>query len=230
MNIDFNALLVGQILPVYKPASWTSFDVVKKIRSLTGIKKIGHAGTLDPFAIGLLLICTASATKMFSQLIKLPKEYIAQIQFGTETDTLDLTGKVTRESLLPVIDEEKIRIVLEEFKGKIQQEIPSYSAAKYKGKRLYKKARKGEEVPQLFKEVTIHDIELLETKSESVKIRVECSSGTYIRTLARDIARRLKSAGHLISLERTRIGEYTAKDAWTIDALQEELRKVELKV
>jgi len=230
MKIDINALLEGQILPVNKPISWTSFDVVKKIRNLTGIKKIGHAGTLDPFATGLLLICTASATKLFSKLMELPKEYIAQIEFGSETDTMDLTGKVIRESPIPFIEEDKIRTVLKDFKGRIQQEIPSYSAAKYKGKRLYKKARKGEEVPQLFKEVTIHDIELLEIAQKSIKIRVECSSGTYIRTLARDIARRLESAGHLTSLERTRIGEYTAKDAWTINALQAELRKEEFKI
>lgn len=224
MKLSRDNLIEGQILPINKPASWTSFDVVKKIRNLTGIKKIGHAGTLDPFATGLLLVCVGRATKTVSQLIKLPKEYVAEVEFGCETDTMDLTGEKIKEAdPPPILSREKIQPILESFQGKTQQEIPSYSAVKYKGKRLYKSARKGEEVPQLFREITIYDIELLEVRERSIVIRVECGSGTYVRTLARDIARKLDSAGHLKSLVRTRIGDYSLKDAMTIEDLQKEL-------
>ncbi len=228
MNTD--DLLKGQILPINKPASWTSFDVVKKIRSLTGIKKVGHAGTLDPFATGLLLVCTGLATKTISSLMGMSKEYITEIEFGFETDTMDWTGNKIKESIIPALSEDRILKILEGFKGKISQEIPSYSAAKYKGKRLYKLARKGQETPQLFKEVTIHDLELLEFGNTAIKLRIECGSGTYIRALGKDIARKLDTAGHLKSLVRTRIGDYTLKNAWTIDELQKELNQKEMKI
>ena len=226
MKLTTRILSEGKTFPIIKPASWTSFDVVKKVRNLTGIKKIGHAGTLDPFATGLLLLCTGPATKTISKLIQLTKEYIAEVEFGYETDTMDWTGKKIRESSIPTLSKEKVESVLENFRGKIKQEIPSFSAAKYKGKRLYKRARKGEEVPQLFKEVMIHELEVLEIGDKSIKLRVECSSGTYIRTLARDIARLLNSTGHVKSLVRTRIGDYSLKDAWTIEDLQKELQGV----
>jgi tRNA pseudouridine55 synthase len=223
MKLSIANLAEGKILPINKPASWTSFDVVKKIRSLTGIKKIGHAGTLDPFATGLLLVCIGRATKTVSKLVKLPKEYVAEVEFGYETDTMDLTGEKIKEADPPLLSREGLQPILESFLGQTQQEIPSYSAVKYKGKRLYKSARKGEEVPQLFREITIHDIELLEIRERSIVIRVECGSGTYVRTLARDIARKLDSAGHLRSLVRTQIGDYRLKDAITIEDLQNEL-------
>lgn len=228
MNSD--ALLKGQILPISKPASWTSFDVVKKIRSLTGIKKVGHAGTLDPFATGLLLVCTGAATKTISNLMGMPKQYIAEIEFGYETDTMDWTGQRIREASIPKLTEAGIIQVLNEFKGKITQEVPAYSAAKYKGKRLYKLARKGLETPQLFKEVIIYDLELLAISESSIKLRIECGSGTYIRALGKDLARKLDTAGHLKSLVRTRIGDYALKDAWTIESLEKELHKNEMKV
>jgi len=223
MNLSIANLADGQILPVNKPISWTSFDVVKKIRSLTGIKKIGHAGTLDPFATGLLLVCTGRATKTVSKLIKLPKEYVAEVEFGYETDTMDLTGEKIKEADPPLLSRGKIQPILESFLGQTQQEIPSYSAVKYKGKRLYKSARKGLEVPQLFREITIYDIELLEIRERSIAVRIECGSGTYVRTLARDIARKLGSAGHLKSLVRTRIGDYSLKDAMTTEDMQKKL-------
>lgn len=223
MKLTSDILKKGKILPINKPASWTSFDVVKKIRSLTGIKKIGHAGTLDPFATGLLLVCTGPATKKVTELIRLPKEYIGEIEFGYETDTMDLTGGKIKEADPPLLNQKKIQITLEGFRGKTQQEIPPYSAVKYKGRRLYKRARKGEEVPQLFREIMIYDIELLEIKDRSIVIRIECGSGTYVRTLARDIARKLDTAGHLKTLVRTRIGDYTLNDAMTIEALDKEI-------
>ena len=227
MKLTASILSEGKTLPIIKPASWTSFDVIKKIRSLTGIKKVGHAGTLDPFATGLLLVSTGPATKTISKYMRLPKEYIAEIELGYETDTMDWTGKKIKETSIPDLTEKKIESILESFRGKINQEIPPYSAAKYKGKRLYKRARKGEEVPQLFKEVIIHDLELLEIGKNTIRLRIECSSGTYVRTLARDIARLLNSSGHVKSLVRTRIGEFTLNDAWTIEELQKELDDVD---
>lgn len=207
------------VLAVNKPTDWTSFDVVKKIRNLSRIKKVGHAGTLDPFATGLLLICTGSATKKISQLMKLPKVYDVEITLGSETDTMDFTGEVICTKDVPVLSKEEIYRVISAFKGETEQEIPKYSAAKYKGQRLYKMARKGKEVPQLFKKVTIYDIELLSFGGNKIEIRVECAGGTYMRTLARDICRALNTAGHVSSLVRTRIGDFTLEDALTIDDL-----------
>lgn len=212
----------GRILVVDKPVDWTSFDVVNKVRRLSGIKKVGHAGTLDPFATGILLICLGKATKRFTELLELEKEYVATITFGSETDTMDHTGSATREAPLPDITPEDVEKVFPQFIGDIQQEIPSYSAAKYKGKRLYKLARAGKEVPQLFKSVSVHSLELLSLEKDALQIRVACGRGTYIRTLARDIARELGSAGHLTTLIRTRVGDYRLEEAYSMEEVQEE--------
>ena len=194
---------------------------VKKIRVLTKIKKVGHAGTLDPFAKGLLLICTGGATKKVTHLIQLPKQYLVEIALGYETDTMDLTGEIIREMPVPDISEENIHRVILDYEGEIQQEIPKYSAAKYKGQRLYKLARKGKQVPLLFKHVNIYDIKLLSHSNKIINILVDCSSGTYMRTLARDICKDLKTAGHVKSLIRTRIGDYHLDNALTIEDLTE---------
>ncbi len=207
---------------VDKPVDWTSFDVVNKVRRLSGIKKVGHAGTLDPFATGILLICLGKATKRFSELLELEKEYVATISLGSETDTMDHTGSITLEAALPDVTPEDVENVFPQFLGDIEQEIPSYSAAKYKGKRLYKLARAGKEVPQLFKKVSVYSLELLALEKDSLQIRVACGRGTYIRTLARDIAREIGSAGHLSVLIRTRVGEHRLEDAYSMDEVQEE--------
>lgn len=217
--------LDGKILAVCKPRDWTSFDVVNKIRRLTRIKKVGHAGTLDPFATGVLLICLGSATRQSATLMNLPKEYLAEIALGSETDTQDLTGKVIAEKRVPSLDAGQIEATLQLFIGEIEQEIPAYSAAKVEGKRLYKLARKGKEVPQLRKKVAIYRIDLLEWGADFIKIRVACGRGTYVRTLARDIARKLGAAGHLRALVRTRVGDYRLEDALTIEKLQEQLNQ-----
>ena len=216
--------LEGKILAINKPESWTSFDVVNKVRRLIRIKKVGHAGTLDPFATGVLLICLGSATKQSSALMNLAKEYVAEIELGSETDTMDLTGQVISESPVPTLLEDQIRNVLLTFTGSIDQEIPAYSAAKFHGKRLYKMARKGLEVPRLSKKVDIHHIDLLDWGENFLKIRISCGRGTYIRTLARDIARSLKTAGHLKTLIRTRIGNFRLEDCLTIEELQAQLK------
>ncbi|RMF56512.1 MAG: tRNA pseudouridine(55) synthase TruB [Calditrichaeota bacterium] len=213
----------GAILAVNKPKDWTSFDVVNKIRRLTGIRKVGHAGTLDPFATGVLLVLVGPATKQASSLMDLSKEYIANISLGQQTDTLDITGKVIEVLPVPELSTSKVNSVLQSFLGVIEQEVPSFSAVKHKGKRLYKLARKGKDVPKIFKKVHIKDIELLQINSNSITIRVECGRGTYIRALARDIARKLGTVGYVSELVRTRIGDYHLEDCWSLEELQNQI-------
>ncbi len=217
------------ILPVWKPEGWTSFDVVKKIRNLTRVRKVGHAGTLDPFATGILLICLGRATKQVNRLMNLEKEYQAVIELGKETDTLDPEGEVVAESPVPDVTVEQIRSVLKQFEGEIHQEIPAYSAAKYKGKRLYKMARTGQETPRLFKKVRIYAIELIGYKAPEMTIRIVCGRGTYVRALARDIARALGTVGYVKELVRTRVGPYTRTDAYTINEIVDLVQKESLK-
>ncbi len=205
----------GKILSINKPAGWTSFDVVNKIRRVTGIRKVGHAGTLDPFATGVLLVCLGPATKKVSKLMNLPKEYVADIVLGTETDTLDVTGKVITKGEPPAFSEQEILSVIPEFTGTIEQEIPSFSAAKHQGRRLYKLARSGKEVPRLFKTVEIMEIELLSVEPGRFTIRVVCGKGTYIRALAKDMAKRLNTVGYVQRLVRTRVGDYRIEDSLT---------------
>jgi tRNA pseudouridine55 synthase len=203
----------GYIVSINKPEGWSSFDVVKKIRRITGIKKVGHAGTLDPFATGILLICLEKATKKSADLMELPKEYEAEIQLGKTTDTLDKTGKITAETTVPSLNEAQIRKALAEFIGPIRQKIPAYSASKISGQRSYHLARKGKKIPERYKSVYIYELELLNYRTNMLKIRVLCSRGTYIRTLGFDIAQKLGTAGFLIQLCRTRIGDYQIYDA-----------------
>ncbi len=217
------------VLPVWKPAGWTSFDVVNKIRRVTRIRKVGHAGTLDPFATGILLICLGRATKQVSQLMNLEKEYEAVIELGKETDTLDPEGTVVAEQPVPPISEERVKAVLQQFVGEIEQEIPAFSAAKFQGKRLYKMARKGQETPKLFKTVHIYSLELLALKPPELTVRTVCGRGTYVRALARDIARALGTVGYVKELVRTRVGPYTRQDAYTIEEIVAQVQKEPLK-
>ncbi len=217
------------VLAVWKPAGWTSFDVVKKIRSLTRIRKVGHAGTLDPFATGILLICLGKATKQVDALMNLPKEYEAVIELGKETDTLDPEGKVVAEAPVPAHTAETVREVLQRFVGEIEQEIPAYSAKKFQGKRLYKMARKGQETPRLFKTVKIYRIDLLDFTPPTLTLRIACGRGTYIRTLARDIARALGTVGYVRELTRTRIGDFTREQALTIDEIARQVQQQTLE-
>lgn len=221
MNLKDYSPKSGKVVVIDKPAGWTSFDVVNKIRRLTGIKKVGHAGTLDPFATGVLLICLGPATQKSAELMKQSKEYLAEVALGRETDTMDVTGKVIAEMAVPEITPAQVNDVLSSFMGTIEQEIPAYSAAKFQGQRLYKLARAGKEVPTLAKKVDIYDIECLDIQPGLLKIRVECGRGTYIRTLARDIARKLQTGGFVQTLVRTRIGDYRLEDALSLTEFQQ---------
>lgn len=211
------AFEAGKIINIDKPKGVTSFTVVRKIRQWTGCKKVGHAGTLDPAATGVLLICTGKATKQITQFVGMDKEYIGEIHLGIATDSDDRDGTVLEKMTVPELDEDLIEEVLEKFKGRIEQVPPMFSALKYKGKRLYKLARQGKVVERKPREITIHAIELLSWQSPFLQLKICCSKGTYIRSLARDIGKALGTVAHLSKLQRTRIGSYTVKDAYTLE-------------
>lgn len=212
----------GFIVNINKPEGWTSFDVVRKVRGITRIKKVGHAGTLDPFATGVLLVCLRKATKLTERLMTLPKEYVATLRLGQRTDTLDRTGRVTDTMPIPDLTEAAVTAVLDSFTGQIRQRIPDYSAAKIGGHRRYALARKGKPIPESFKTVEIYEMELLDLRPPLLRFRVLCSRGTYVRTLGADIAEALGTAGFLEELTRTRIGDYSIQDSLTIDEFKKQ--------
>ncbi len=215
-HITRAALQQGLVVPFAKPEGWTSFSVVNKVRAASRVKKVGHAGTLDPFATGLLLICFGKATKQVESLMSLKKEYRTVIKLGVETDTHDLTGKVVHEAPVAQISREQLEALLQKFTGEIEQVPPMFSALKHKGKRLYELARQGKTVERAPRKVTIYDLELISHKDDLLELRFVCSRGTYIRALARDIGRELGCGAHIVRLERTRIGEYTLESAWKV--------------
>lgn len=223
--------IAGEVLYFNKPLDWTSFDLVNKFRYKLTRKlkvkkiKVGHAGTLDPKATGVLIICTGKATKRIDEFQYQTKEYIATLKLGETTPSFDLEKEVDHSYPTDHITCEMVKETLRSFTGTIQQIPPVFSACKIEGKRAYELARKGEEVPLKAKTLTIDEIELLECTLPVIKIRVVCSKGTYIRALARDIGKALQSGAYLIALERTRIGEITLNMCMTpdqIDAFLEE--------
>ncbi|MBT5078587.1 MAG: tRNA pseudouridine(55) synthase TruB [Candidatus Marinimicrobia bacterium] len=209
------------ILNVWKPIGWTSFDVVKKIKGYVKPSKVGHAGTLDPFAEGVLVICIGKMTKKVESLMDHEKEYVATIQLGSETDTLDTEGKVVKEAEIPLLSDEKIEAILNTFLGESDQIPPMYSALKVNGKRLYKLAREGKVIERQSRKITINEIELLENNIDSLKIRVKCGRGTYIRVLASDIANAMNTVGFLKSLVRTQVGEFRQEDSILVENVAE---------
>jgi tRNA pseudouridine55 synthase len=205
------------ILIIDKPIDWTSHDVVGKLRKLLRTKRIGHTGTLDPFATGVLVMLVGKATRLAQFLDKDVKEYEAVIQFGFETDTGDLTGIQTATGKIDKVSDEEIEIALQDFRGEISQTPPMYSAKKVDGKKLYELARQGIEIERKPVNITIYTLELLETNGTTAKIKVACSAGTYIRTLAEDIGRRLEICGHLTSLRRVQAGKFEISQAVKIE-------------
>lgn len=193
-------------LNIYKPKGMTSFDVVAKLRRVTKIKQIGHTGTLDPFAVGVLPICIGKATRLIEYLDD-DKEYLATVQFGKDTDTYDLDGTVTKTYDKKITQEDLISI-LDDFRGEIEQLPPIYSAIKVNGKKLYEYARNGEEVEIKPRKVFISKLELenFDFEKQEAKIIVGCSKGTYIRSIAYDIGQKLNCGGYLTALERTKAG------------------------
>lgn len=223
----------GEIFYIDKPLRWTSFEVVKKVRARLrrhlGIKsvRVGHAGTLDPLATGVLLVCTGRMTKRIEQLQAGVKEYIADLRVGATTPSFDLETEVDATYAWEHITREKVEEVLQNrFTGVIEQIPPKFSACKVDGKPAYKLARKGEDVEIRSKTLVIDEIELLECglpAAPTLKIRVVCSKGTYIRALARDIGEALGSGAHLTSLRRTRIGDVRVEQCETVEQLLQRL-------
>ena len=227
--------LQGEILYVDKPLGWTSFDAVKRLRgALTrrlGVKKlkVGHAGTLDPLATGVMILCTGKATKRIDELQAGVKEYIATIALGATTPSFDLETEIDATYPTEHITRELVEDTLRSFTGRIEQVPPAFSAVKVDGKRAYDLARKGRDVELKSKVLVIDEIELLDYAPTSITIRVVCSKGTYIRALARDIGQALGSGGHLTALRRTRVGEVNIADCLTVDQCAELIRTVEIE-
>lgn len=226
----------GEILFFDKPLRWTSFDVVSKIRwqlsRRLGVKrlKVGHAGTLDPLATGVMVVCTGRATKRIDELQAEVKEYVATLQLGATTPCFDLEKPIDRTYPTEHITEELVCEALARFLGRIEQVPPAYSACKVDGKRAYDLARKGEEVELKPKVLVIDEIELQDFNSATMQatIRVVCSKGTYIRALARDIGLALGSGAHLVSLRRTRVGNVRVEDCMQVEDFPAWLDKQEI--
>ncbi|MBQ9073438.1 MAG: tRNA pseudouridine(55) synthase TruB [Muribaculaceae bacterium] len=226
--------LEGEILYIDKPLHWTSFDAVKRVRGTLSRRlnvrrlKVGHAGTLDPLATGVMIVCTGKATKRIDELQAGVKEYIATIALGATTPSFDLETEIDATYPTGHITRELVEDVQLQFIGEIQQVPPAFSACKIDGKRAYKMARKGHEVELKPKLLVIDEIELLEYSQTSIKIRVVCSKGTYIRALARDIGAALNSGGHLTALRRTRVGNVSIDQCMKVDEAIEMLQSAEL--
>ncbi|MCD4833178.1 MAG: tRNA pseudouridine(55) synthase TruB [Bacteroidales bacterium] len=222
----------GLIIPINKSYEWTSFDVVKKVKNQIVKKlrqtldirfknfKVGHAGTLDPLAEGLVLICTGKATKKVNQLMADEKEYIATIELGKTTPSYDLETDYDNTFPTDHINEDLVNNILKSFIGEQDQIPPVYSAKNINGKRAYEYARKGEEVELKANKITIYKVELLNYQMPLITIKIVCSKGTYIRSLAYDIGKKLNSGGHLVKLIRTRIGSYKLDSSLTIEELE----------
>ncbi len=219
-------------LLVDKPCGWTSHDVVAKVRGLTGTRKVGHAGTLDPMATGLLVLGLGRATRLLRFVQEVPKEYIARAQFGVATDTLDADGTETERSQMPVAPEE-VEVALASFRGDIEQIPPMTSAIKIDGQKLYELARRGEEIERPARSVHIYELEMVGFEGGDyplVEFRVVCSSGTYVRTLADDIAGALGGRAHLVALRRTRIGSLPVDGAVPLEAMVEDPTRVTAEI
>lgn len=211
----------GVILLIDKSYAWTSFDVVKKIRALYNIRKVGHAGTLDPQATGLMIVCTGKKTKNIEQFVELEKEYTGSCELGVRTPSFDMETAVTESKDSSAITERQLEEVAKSFYGKQLQLPPMYSAVKYGGKPLYKYARSGKTVERTEREIDIKKFEILKVHLPYVDFCVICSKGTYIRSLVDEMGIRLGCGAVLTALRRTRIGEYTVAKAMTLDQLIE---------
>lgn len=222
--------LKGETIYIDKPLEWTSFNAVKRLRSTMlrrmGIKKmkVGHAGTLDPLATGVMIIVTGKSTKLIEQLQGGVKEYVATIRLGATTPSFDLETEIDATYPTDHITRELVEKTLERFVGRIEQTPPAFSACKIDGHRAYKLARSGKEVNLKPKVLVIDEIELLEFSPEEIKVRIVCSKGTYIRALARDIGAALDSGGHLTALRRTRVGDVRVEDCLSIEQAVELIR------
>ena len=220
---------MNTVLYFDKPLGWTSFNLVNRVRGVLsrhiGVKKlkVGHAGTLDPLATGVMILCTGKNTKLIESFQYQTKEYVATIKLGATTPSFDLETEIDAEYPVEHITEDLVKQTLNKFIGEIKQIPPTYSAIKINGKRAYEYARKGDEVELKPKTLVIDEIELLDYKMPEIVVRVVCSKGTYIRALARDIGEALNSGGHLTALRRTRIGDIRVENCLQYDDFVKEL-------
>lgn len=218
---------VAGVLNIGKPAGWTSHDVVARLRRITGVRRVGHAGTLDPMATGVLVVCVGRATRVVEYLAEETKDYRATIRFGQITDTWDAEGQVVAERDASGLTRDAVEGALESFRGTIQQVPPMYSALKRAGRPLYRLAREGITVERPPRQVTIHHLQLAEWHPAEqdgtpvAVLEVRCSKGTYIRSLAHDLGQALGPGGHLTGLVRTAVGSLTVRDAVSLDRLAE---------
>lgn len=210
----------GRILLIDKPREWTSFDVVNKLRYKLKIRKIGHAGTLDPLATGLLIICTGKMTKQIDSFMGMEKEYTGTFVLGSTTPSHDLETEVTKVTDVNHLSEDTIHDTTNHFNGTISQVPPAHSAIKIEGKRSYHLARKGKDPELKPRVVEVKEFEITRINLPEVDFRIVCSKGTYIRSIARDFGEQLKVGAYLSSLRRTRIGDYKIEDALTIEGVE----------
>lgn len=208
---------VNRVFNIHKPVGWTSFDVVRWLKGRLRMSRVGHAGTLDPFADGVLLVCAGQATRQVPALMSAEKEYVAELQLGIETDTLDVTGQVVSQNAVPGFSRADLELVLASFIGTIRQIPPRFSALKKDGQRYYDLARHGDDREPEARTVTITELELLEHSLDQLQLRIVCSKGVYIRSLLRDIAHALHTAGFVRMLRRTRIGDYHISHSLRLD-------------
>lgn len=226
----------GEVIYIDKPLGWTSFDAVNRLRGALkrrmGVRKIkvGHAGTLDPLATGVMVVCTGKATKRIEELQAGVKEYVATVALGATTPSFDLETKIDATYPTDHITRELVESVLKRFTGRIEQIPPAYSACKVDGKRAYSMARKGADVELKPKILMIDELELLDFKPEEITIRVVCSKGTYIRALARDIGQALATGAHLSALRRTRVGAVSVGECLEMDKALDMIATAEIEM
>ena len=215
-----NTFEQGKVLLINKPLNWTSFDVVRKVRNLVKIKKVGHAGTLDPLATGLLIICTGKFTKRINEFMAREKEYTGSFTLGATTPTYDLESEPANFKPFDHLTEDEIKTATKQFTGEIMQVPPAHSAIKQQGKRVYELARQGKEVVLEPRKLLISEFEITDIALPVVSFRVVCSTGTYIRSLAHDFGQALGCGAYLSSLCRTRIGEFKNEDAMRMEEFE----------
>ena len=208
------------IIVVNKPSGITSFDVIRNLRKILKEKKMGHTGTLDPMATGVLIICIGKATRLAQSIENQYKKYVAEFQLGYQTDTYDKMGKIINISDIKSAPKEELEKVLKKFSGKIKQIPPMYSALKKDGKKFYELARQGIEIEREAREINIKSIEVVDIRENTIKIKCDVSKGTYIRTLVNDIGLSLGSYGTLTSLERISVGDITINNSYTLDEIE----------
>ena len=222
-----NSFEEGKVLLINKPLRWTSFDAVRKIRNLIRIKKVGHAGTLDPLATGLLIICTGKFTKKINEYMSQEKEYTGTFTLGATTPTFDLESEPDNFKPTGSVTEELLKSTTTQFTGEIMQVPPAHSAIKVDGKRVYELARQGKEVKLEPRKITIKEFEITKVEIPVVHFKVVCSTGTYIRSLANDFGAALGCGAYLSSLCRTRIGSFLLDDAMSIEGFEASIKKEE---